>query len=129
GAVDSRRVAQHRTHGLAEIARKDEPPLCPPGIEVDLDDRRAEDVPRIAEAAAEARPWVHLLVVADRPQPSETGARLLDRVERHRTPAAPAAARSLLPVRPLRLLLLNEGGIEQHHAQKLDRGLGGVDRS
>jgi hypothetical protein len=124
GLGDGRGIAHDRPARLPEIAREHEPAGVAAGRDARLDDRRAEDVAGVAEAAAHGRVRRNFRIVGDRLQLRETGLRLDHRVERRRggfAPPAPALA-------PLRFLFLDVGGVEEHHFEQVGRRFRGVDR-
>lgn len=128
GMVDDLRIAQHGPQRLAEIAAEDDPAHGAARRHVDLDEGRTEDVPGVAEAAADPLVRLEALLVVDRAQVRKAEPRLLHRVQRSHVPAAPGVPRAIVAVGPLRLLLLDVGGIEQHHAEQVHRRPRRIDR-
>jgi hypothetical protein len=97
GAVRDRRgVADDRRVRPAEVAGEDDAPrLLSRVARVDLDDRRAEDVPGVAERRRDARRDLDRLVVVERPEVLHRLFRVADVVEGLEEPRVDL--RSLLP--------------------------------
>ena len=120
---DLLRVAQDRLMRLSKIARKDQFGLLHPLTHHDLENRRAEDMPRITECHSDI-PQIHRLLIGYRRKVFQCRKDICLGVERRdRFLAAPC----ILAVQHLRVALLDMRRVRQHDAHEVTSGACGVD--
>ena len=126
--VDQRRIVQHRSIGLAEVAGKHQLAGFPAVLQPQLDDRRAENMPGVTQTAAYTGCRNKGLAVSHRPQLLQAGLRLGHRIERRLHPARRCRLAITVTQNPLAFLLLNVRTVEQQHLQQIDGRRRRVDR-
>lgn len=138
GFGDRRRVIHHRPAGLTQIAREHQLALAARRVDPQFEDRRAENVPRIAEPETDRRRRLAERVVTDRPQLSQASLGIGHRLQRHdgahagstaatMAGACAVALRALL--RPLGVEFLDMRAVGEHHAEQVDGRRSRVDRA